>query len=82
MGDKEFLYSDKPSLLYDDSSPDWVPSLHLGGAPELESTSLASAADRYQRAVQRRVKRRIIDDCDALSRVHVANSVLILAYGH
>ena len=38
-------------------------SLHLGGVPEKEPTV---SVTRYQRAVQKREKKRISDACDAL----------------
>ena len=56
------IISGKPSLLYDETNPDWAPSLNLGGAPEPESTSLA----RYERVQQRREKRRRFDVCEGL----------------
>ena len=44
------LPSGKPSQLYDETNPDWAPSLNLGGAPEQpESSSLVS---RYKRVQQ------------------------------
>ena len=55
--------SGKPSTLYDDTNPDWAPSLNLGGAPEQEPTSSLS---RYERVVQRREKRMRLDACEGL----------------
>ena len=51
----------KPSLLYDECNPDWAPSRHLGGAPEQESQA---SVGRYERAIQRREKRKISEVCD------------------
>ena len=41
----------KPALLYDETSPDWAPCLHLGYANNYSSDS---AVKRYERAQKRK----------------------------
>ena len=62
MGINIVLPVGKPSPLYEETSPDWAPSLLLGGAPQPK----ASVPSRYERVVVRREKRRRLDACDGL----------------
>ena len=58
----------KPSPLYNETNPDWAPTLLLGGAPEpCLSTS------RYERTVQRAKKRKRQDTDDTFLSSMVSN---------
>ena len=46
--------SGKPSLMYDDTNPNWAPSLNLGGAPEQEPTA---SVNRYERLLRGKTRR-------------------------
>jgi hypothetical protein len=65
----DHFISGKPSLLYDSTSPDWVPSLKLGYSRYTEncgpSTSSGASLARYSRAQGRASKKqRLNEDCD------------------
>ena len=51
------MHAGEPSKLYDDTNPDWIPTLKLGW--DTEEPDMA----RYHRAEQR--KRRIVEICEA-----------------
>lgn len=57
----------EPSSLEDECHPDWAPTLCLGGAPEMESSTLEAAVSRHQRATKREIKRMRIDECSQVT---------------
>ena len=53
-----------PSTLFDESNPDWAPSLNLGYDSEsMNSTSMKAKTGRYERAVEK-ARKRTIDEVD------------------
>ncbi|XP_067126808.1 uncharacterized protein [Centruroides vittatus] len=54
---KHFI-SGKPSSLYDESSPDWVPTLHMGYE---SSHNLTANQERYERARNRKIQRAALE---------------------
>ena len=63
--------SGKPAYLYDESNPDWLPSLHLGHSKKSESKK--ESTERWERRVARSEARR-----ESLNRLEAAQSLLYL----
>ena len=60
----DHFVSGSPSTLFDESNPDWAPSLNLGYDSEsMNSTSMKAKTGRYERAVER-AKKRTIDEVE------------------
>ena len=59
--------SGQPSQLYDDSNPDWAPSLELNmGWVGSNDQPAHCSQSRYERIQQRREKRRRVEACEGL----------------
>ena len=54
-----YLFIEKPSALYDETSPDWAPSVNLGYISDLPDEA------RCNRLQQRNLKKKVIDSVDA-----------------
>ena len=63
--------SGKPAYLYDESNPDWLPSLHLGHSKKAESK--IESTERCERRVARNEARR-----ESFNRLEAAQSLLSL----
>ena len=57
--------SGQPSQLYDDSNPDWAPSLNMGWVGSNDQPAHCGQS-RYERIQQRREKRRRVEACEGL----------------
>ena len=58
----DHFISGSPAALYDETNPDWIPSLNLGYADdELTKKSAGVSSERYARAFERSKKRSIAD---------------------
>ena len=53
----DHFISGTPAALYDESNPDWAPSLHLGHDAELTTDGIDAASSRYTRMLHRSRKR-------------------------
>ena len=59
----DHFVSGSPSKLFDDSSPDWAPSLHLGYDSH-ESDCVDARSERYERVMERQSRKRASHELD------------------